>query len=87
MGRLTPSRSAACWVVNFIVCGAMAGALGDVLELARGWTRAEPGLLPVEIVASGLGGDVVSLGAASAAREAARDVVLPLLTARRAATN
>ena len=72
---------------RIIVCGAMAGALGDVLELARGWTRAEPGLLPVEIVASGLGGDVVSLGAASAAREAARDVVLPLLTARRAATN
>ncbi len=72
---------------RIIVCGAMAGALGDVLELARGWTREEPGLLPVEIVASGLGGDVVSLGAASAAREAARDVVLPLLTARRAATN
>lgn len=70
---------------KIVVCGATADALGDVLELARGWIQREPELLPVEIVASELGGDVVSLGAASAAREAARDVVLPLLTARHAA--
>ncbi|MFT4217591.1 MAG: ROK family protein [Micropruina sp.] len=65
-----------------VVCGAMAGALGDVLELARGHVQAEADLPPSGIVASRFGGDIVSLGAVSAAREAAQGIALALFSAR-----
>lgn len=65
-----------------IVCGAMAGALGEVIGIAQGQLEADLELPAPTIVASDLGGDVVSLGAVSAAREAARDIVLPLFDAR-----
>ena len=68
-----------------VVCGAIAGTLGEVIEIAVAHMAGELELPPPGIVASGLGGDVVSLGALSAARESARQVVLPLLTARRLA--
>ena len=66
-----------------VVCGAMAGALGGVLEIAQRYVHAQTELPAPEIVASELAGDVVSLGAVSAAREAALEIVLPLLTERR----
>ena len=65
-----------------VVCGAMAGALGDLIEIARSHVRAESQLPPPQIVASRLGGDIVSLGAVSAAREAARAIALTLFTER-----
>ena len=65
-----------------VVCGAMAGALSDVIEIARGHVRDECELPPPEIVASRFGGDIVSLGAVSAAREAARAIALPLFSDR-----
>lgn len=65
-----------------VVCGAMAGALGDVIEIARGHVDAESELPPPSIVASQFGGDIVSLGAVSAAREAARSVALTLFSER-----
>lgn len=65
-----------------VVCGSMAGALGDVLNLARDYVVRDAQMPPPEIVASGFGGDVVALGGVSAAREAAREIVLPLLTER-----
>ncbi|MBK7822267.1 MAG: ROK family protein [Tessaracoccus sp.] len=68
---------------RIIVCGAVAPALGEVIEIAQRHVDRESELPPPEMVASQLGGDVVSLGAVSAAREAALEVVLPLLTARR----
>lgn len=66
-----------------VICGAMAAALGEVIEIARSHLITELELPPPAIVASAFGGDVVSLGAVSAAREAAREIVLPLLTERR----
>ncbi|MFT4295917.1 MAG: ROK family protein [Micropruina sp.] len=65
-----------------VVCGAMAGALADVIEIARGHVRAESELPPPEIVASQFGGDIVSLGAVSAAREAAQAIALTLFSER-----
>lgn len=65
-----------------VVCGAMAGALSEVIQVARDQVAQELELPAPEILASGLGGNVVSLGAVSAAREAAREIVLPLLTER-----
>lgn len=65
-----------------VVCGAMAGALGEVIEVAQRHVDKEAELPPPAIVASGFGGDVVSLGAVSAAREAAQEIVLTLLTER-----
>lgn len=65
-----------------VVCGAMAGGLGEVIQIAREHMTLELELPPPEILASDLAGDVVSLGAVSAAREAARQIVLPLLTTR-----
>ena len=65
-----------------VVCGAMAGALGDAIEIARDHVRAESELPPPAILASQFGGDVVSLGAVSAAREAARAIALTLFTER-----
>ncbi|MFT3968791.1 MAG: ROK family protein [Micropruina sp.] len=65
-----------------VVCGAMAGALGDVLEIARTHLVADSELPPPEIVSSQFGGDIVSLGAVSAAREAAAAVALALFSER-----
>lgn len=65
-----------------VLCGALAGALGDVIEIARRQVRSESELPPPEIVASRFGGDVVSLGAVSAAREAAQTVALSLFSER-----
>ncbi|HMR49162.1 MAG TPA: ROK family protein [Arachnia sp.] len=70
---------------RIVVCGAVACALSEVIEIARQYVRGEGELPAPEIVASRLGGDVVSLGAVSAARAAALGIVLPLLTSRRAA--
>ncbi len=65
-----------------VVCGAMAGSLGDVLEIARTHLAADSELPPPEIVSSQFGGDIVSLGAVSAAREAAAAVALTLFSER-----
>lgn len=65
-----------------VICGAMAGALGDAIEIARDHVRAESELPPPAILASQFGADVVSLGAVSAAREAARAIALTLFTER-----
>ena len=65
-----------------VVCGAMAGALGEVLELARSNLATDSELPPPQIVASQFGGDIVSLGAVSAAREAAAAVALSLFSER-----
>lgn len=65
-----------------VVCGAMAGELGPVIEIAQRHLAKETELPPPGIVASGLGGEVVSLGAVAAARDAAQGIVLPLLTER-----
>lgn len=65
-----------------VVCGAMAGALADVIEIAKGHVQAESELPPPKIVASKFGGDIVSLGAVSAAREAARAIALSLFSER-----
>ena len=65
-----------------VICGAMAGALGDVIEIARGHVEAESELPAPNIIASQFGGDIVSLGAVSAAREAARAVALTLFSER-----
>lgn len=65
-----------------VVCGAMAGALADVIQLAQGHLQAESELPPPTIVASQFGGDIVSLGAVSAAREAARSIALALFSER-----
>lgn len=63
-----------------VVCGAVAGALGEVIELAAAHVAEEAEFPPPVIVASRLGGEVVALGAVSAAREAARGIVLELMT-------
>ena len=68
---------------TIVVCGAMAGSLAPIIELAQRRVDKDVELPPPAIVASGLGGDVVALGAVAAAREEARDIVLPLLTTRR----
>lgn len=65
-----------------VVCGATAGALGEVIEVASLHIADEVELPPPEIVASTLGSDVVSLGAASAARGAALEIILPLFAGR-----
>jgi predicted NBD/HSP70 family sugar kinase len=51
-----------------VVCGAMAAALGDVIEIARSNVATQLELPPPAIVASAFGGDVVSLGAISGDR-------------------
>lgn len=65
-----------------VICGAMAGALGDAIAIARTHVEAESELPPPAIVASRFGADVVALGAASAAREAAQLIALSLFTER-----
>ena len=69
---------------RIVVCGAVAGALGEVIAIARAEVRRSAELPPPEIVTSRLGGDVVSLGAVLAARERARGLVSPLLSDRQA---
>lgn len=63
-----------------VVCGATAGSIDELIEIARRRLAEDVELPPPDIVASTLGSDVVSLGAVAAAREAAREIVLPLLT-------
>lgn len=70
---------------KIVVCGAMAGALAEVIEIAQERIVGYAELPAPGIVASTLGGDVVSLGAVSAAREAAREIVLPLFAERQVA--
>lgn len=65
-----------------VVCGAIASALGEIAATARRYVAGETELPPPEIVTSTLGSDVVSLGAASAAREAALEIALPLFASR-----
>lgn len=65
-----------------IFCGAMASALPDVIEIARRHLDAESELPPPTIAASQLGSDIVSLGAVSAGREAAKSIALSLFSAR-----
>ncbi len=65
-----------------VICGAMAEALGDVIELASARVVDQADLPPPRILASGFGGDVVSIGALSTAREAAREIALDLFSAR-----
>lgn len=65
-----------------VVCGAMAEALDEVVEIAQRHLDEREGLPAPRIVASTLGGDVVSRGALTAARQAARAVALPLLSSR-----
>lgn len=67
---------------TIVVCGATASAMGEVIEVARRHVESEAERTPPEVVASTLGGEVVSLGAVSAAREMASEIVLPLLTER-----
>lgn len=65
-----------------VVCGAVVDALGDVITIAQQHLRHENGLTAPELAASRLGGDVVSLGAVSAARQAALGILLDRFTAR-----
>lgn len=92
MEELGAKLSLICGVVarfydpeKIVVCGAMAGALAEVIEIAQERIVGYAELPAPEIVASTLGGDVVSLGAVSAAREAAREIVLPLFAERQVA--
>lgn len=61
-----------------VICGAVVETAGEILQAARAHVAADLELPPPEIVASRLGGDVVSIGAVAAARESARDTVLAL---------
>ncbi len=65
-----------------VICGSMAGSLSQILTIARQYVVREAQMPPPEIVASSLGGDVVSLGGVSTARDAAREIVLPILMER-----
>jgi predicted NBD/HSP70 family sugar kinase len=65
-----------------IICGSMAGSLGEILTIAREHLAREAHMPPPPIVASAMGGDVVSLGGVSTARDAAREIVLPILMER-----
>jgi len=60
-----------------VVCGAIPG-IDHVLDAASAFLSDELVLPPPRIIASGLGGAVVALGAVAAARQAARDRVLLL---------
>ncbi|MFT4297357.1 MAG: ROK family protein [Micropruina sp.] len=65
-----------------VICGAMATALPDVIDIARRHLDAESGLPAPTVAASRLGSDIVSLGAVSAAREAAKAIALPFFAGR-----
>lgn len=65
-----------------VLCGAVTGALTEVLRIAR-WYAAQEAQVPAPaILVSQLGGDVVAIGGLSAARDAARQIVVPTLLAR-----
>jgi predicted NBD/HSP70 family sugar kinase len=67
-----------------VLCGAVVESAGEILQVARAHVAADVELPPPDIVPSGLGGDVVSIGAVAAARESARDTVLALFATAQA---
>ncbi|CAN7266818.1 ROK family protein [Microbacterium foliorum] len=66
-----------------IVCGAVAESVAPVIAAAREVVPTELHLPAPEILASTLGAEVVSIGAVTTARMAAREVAVPLLAERR----
>lgn len=68
-----------------IVCGAVAESIEPVLAAAREVLPAQLHLPAPEILASTLGAEVVSIGAVTTARRAARERAVPLLAERRLA--
>lgn len=66
-----------------IVCGAVAESIEPVLAAARLVLPEQLHLPAPELLASTLGGEVVSLGAVATARRAAREHAVPLLAERR----
>lgn len=82
LGRICSVISRTYDPATIVVCGAVADSLTDVLALARSHVTQEATLPTPSLVASRFGGDIVSLGAVSAARERARDIVLPLFAQR-----
>ena len=69
--------------VRVIVCGAMAESIEPVLTAARAVLPAQLHLPAPELLASSLGAEVVSIGAVTTARRAARARSVPLLAERR----
>ena len=70
---------------SIIVCGPAAADIGQILDAAQQTLAAETELPPPRVVASPLKGDVVWLGAAAAAREEARDIMIDWTLERRGA--
>ncbi|MFB4351315.1 ROK family protein [Microbacterium sp. CR_7] len=68
-----------------IVCGAVAESIEPVLAAAREVLPTQLHLPAPEILASTLGAEVVSIGAVTTARRAARERAVPLLAERRLA--
>ncbi|MEV4737070.1 MULTISPECIES: ROK family protein [unclassified Microbacterium] len=68
-----------------IVCGAVAESIEPVLAAAREVLPTQLHLPAPEILASTLGAEVVSIGAVTTARRAAREVAVPRLAERRLA--
>lgn len=68
-----------------VVCGAVAESIEPVLAAAREVLPAQLHLPAPEILASTLGAEVVSIGAVTTARRAARERAVPLLAERRLA--
>ncbi|WP_144875271.1 ROK family protein [Microbacterium sp. 1.5R] len=68
-----------------VVCGAVAESIEPVLAAAREVLPAQLHLPAPEILASTLGAEVVSIGAITTARRAARERAVPLLAERRLA--
>ncbi len=66
-----------------IICGAVAESVEPVLTAAREVLPTQLHLPAPEILASTLGAEVVSIGAVTTARRAAREVAVPLLAERR----
>ncbi|WP_407359040.1 ROK family protein [Microbacterium sp. LTA6] len=66
-----------------IVCGAVAESIEPVLAAARRILPEQLHLPAPELLASTLGGEVVSIGAVATARRAAREQAVPLLAERR----
>lgn len=69
--------------LRVIVCGAVAESVAPVVTAAREVLPTELHLPAPEILASTLGAEVVSIGAVTTARRAAREVAVPLLAERR----
>lgn len=69
--------------LRVIVCGAVAESVAPVVTAARAVLPTELHLPAPEILASTLGAEVVSIGAVTTARRAAREVAVPLLAERR----